>query len=960
MNISQQILSDIGVYVKYAKYDTQIKRRETFDEITARNCAMHVKKFPQFKSEIYQAYKLVYERKVLPSMRSMQFAGKPIEINPARIYNCAYLPVDDYRAFGEIMFLLLGGTGVGFSVQKHHVRQLPRINKPKSNRRRRFLIGDNIEGWADAIKALMKSYYKGTSYLDFDFNDIREKGAPLITAGGKAPGPQPLKECLVKIQGILENKQDGERLSPIEVHDIVCHIADAVLAGGIRRAALISLFSATDKEMLAAKFGDWWELNPQRGRANNSAVLVRQKITKQFFSSIWQKIQASNAGEPGIYFTNDKDWGTNPSLRKGTRIWTTEGVFPIEELEDKVFNVRNLDGNISKAKCWLSGKGKRLYKLTLEGGHQYYSTAEHEWPIWDGEKYVKVSTPNIEVGNSMKFQKTDQITTGTLGSYEDGFLSGWQLGDGWTSLKKDGMLVQGLIVSSKDDESGISDKLAQHLRETLGCQANLITRGDNHKELNTTNKEWNAFQERFLYGHKSLGLPKTIWNEASEQFRRGLIDGLFSSDGSVEKSKKRIAFHTSHKALGVDVSDLLGLYGIKHSVRFTENEGKGCYIVDICEGQSIRRFKSLFTLSVRHKQERIEAYTFNQIQPNDQIKVIGIEETDLYEDVWDITVFDHTHAFQLPHVVTGNCCEIALRPFQFCNLVEINGGDVVDQQDLEDRVRSATILATLQATYTSFHYLRPIWQRTTERDALLGLGITGIGSNVVEYLDLQAATQIAIDVNIEWAEMLGINPAQRLTTIKPSGTSSIVLGTSSGVHAWHDWYYIRRMRLGKNESIYQYLVENHPSILEDDYFRPHDTSIVSIPQKAPENAHVRDTESAIQLLERVKFFSENWIKPGHISGNNTHNVSATISIKHDEWDVVGEWMWKNREYYNGLSVLPYDGHTYTQAPFETIDKTTYEQLMQTLHSIDLTKVSEEEDNTNLAGELACAGGACEL
>ena len=261
----------------------------------------------------------MFDKKVLPSMRSMQFAGKPIEISPNRVFNCAYAPVDDWRVFGEIMFLLLGGTGVGYSVQQHHVDELPEIRKPNAERTRRYLINDSIEGWADAVKYLIRSYFFGGSRLRFDYSDIRPKGARLVTSGGKAPGPQPLKECLVKVEGVLNEKNDGDKLSAIEVHDIVCYIADAVLAGGIRRAALISLFSADDNEMIACKAGNWWETNPQRGRANNSAVLLRHRVTKEFFLDLWKRVEASNAGEPGIYLSNDKDWGTNPCCEIGLR-----------------------------------------------------------------------------------------------------------------------------------------------------------------------------------------------------------------------------------------------------------------------------------------------------------------------------------------------------------------------------------------------------------------------------------------------------------------------------------------------------------------------------------------------------------------------------------------------------------------------------------------------------------------
>ncbi len=308
---------------------------------------------------------------------------------------------------------------------------------------------------------------------------------------------------------------------------------------------------------------------------------------------------------------------------------------------------------------------------------------------------------------------------------------------------------------------------------------------------------------------------------------------------------------------------------------------------------------------------------------------------------------------------TNPCCEIALRPFQFCNLCEVNVSDVVDQEDLNARVKAAAFIGTLQASYTNFHYLRPVWQRTTEKEALIGVGMTGIGSGVAQKLDLKQAAEIVKQENERVAKLLGINAAARCTTIKPSGTSSLTLGTSSGIHAWHNDYYIRRIRVGKNEAIYTYLAINHPELIEDDFFRPHDTAIISVPQQAPQGAILRH-ESAMDLLERVKFFYQNWIKPGHRTGQNTHNISATVSIKEDEWETVGKWMWENRKFYNGLSVLPYNGGTYTQAPFEDCTVEKYEELMQSLTNIDLTQVVELADNTNLKGEAACAGGACEI
>ena len=183
MNISNKILSDITVHMKYAKYIPELNRRETWEELVTRNKNMHIKRYPKLKDEIEDVYRLVYEKKILPSMRSLQFGGKPIEISPNRVYNCAYLPIDHIDSFSEIMFLLLGGTGVGYSVQRHHVDKLPPVNKPYPKRKRRFLIGDSIEGWADAIKVLIKSYLNGKgSRIEFDFSDIRPKGCLLYTS----------------------------------------------------------------------------------------------------------------------------------------------------------------------------------------------------------------------------------------------------------------------------------------------------------------------------------------------------------------------------------------------------------------------------------------------------------------------------------------------------------------------------------------------------------------------------------------------------------------------------------------------------------------------------------------------------------------------------------------------------------------------------------------------------------
>jgi ribonucleoside-triphosphate reductase (thioredoxin) len=613
MQLNQRILSDLIIHMKYARYIPEFQRRELWPEICDRYSRMLIERYPAMEGEIREQMQFVLDKKVLPSMRAMQFAGTAIEKNNSRIYNCAYMPVDDIRAFSEAMFLLLGGTGVGFSVQVDHVDNLPPIKK--SQKRRRFLVGDSLEGWADSVKVLMKGYFGISDYIpDFDYSDIRPKGTRLVTAGGKAPGPEPLKICIAHLSAILDRKKDGEKLSTLECHDMMCHIANAVLAGGIRRSAMISLFSLHDEDMLTCKFGNWWELNEQRGRANNSVVLPRGSVSNAAFFNLWKKIELSGSGEPGFYFTNNEHWGTNP------------------------------------------------------------------------------------------------------------------------------------------------------------------------------------------------------------------------------------------------------------------------------------------------------------------------------------------------------CCEIALRPFQFCNLCEVNVSDVEDQEDLNARAGAASFFGTLQAGFTNFHYLREIWKTTTESEALIGVGMTGIASGNVMNLDLKEAAEIVKKVNLHLSGKINIQFAARTTTIKPSGTSSIVLGTSSGIHAWHSDYYIRRVRIGKNEALYEYLKENHPELLEDDLLNSKQ-GIIRIPQMAPRGSILRN-ESAMMLLDRIKKFNLEWVRNGYRNGSNANNVSATVSIKDNDWQRVGEWMWENQASYNGLSVLPFDNGNYQQAPFEDISKEVFETLEKSLKDLDLSSVFEPDDGTALQAEAACAGGAC--
>ncbi len=614
---SNKILSDVIHHMKYAKYLPELNRRETFEETCLRNMDMHIEKYPFLAEQIEKVYnRSVLTKKVLPAMRSMQFAGDPIKQNHVRIFNCSYAPADDIKIFSEAMFLLLSGVGFGYSVQFHHVLKLPSINNPRGVKN--YVVSDNIEGWADAIHELIKAFLDNKVLPSFDFTMIRKKGTKL-SSGGKAPGYYPLKNCLDNIRNIFETKLKNNdlRLSTIDCHSIFCFIADAVLTGGIRRAAMIALFSFDDIEMRNCKSGQWWLTNPHFARANNSALAPYNEITEQIFKDFWLDVEKSGAGEPGVLWVNNKEYGFNP------------------------------------------------------------------------------------------------------------------------------------------------------------------------------------------------------------------------------------------------------------------------------------------------------------------------------------------------------CVEASLRPYSFCNLVELNASVISNQADFNQSCADASFINTLQASYTDFHYLRDIWKQTTDEDALIGVSITGIASGCLDNLDLKLGAEIIKKTNEEVAKLIGINKAARCTLVKPAGTTSLILGTSSGIHDWHDKFYLRRVRVNKQEAIYSYILENLPEIVENDNSDQH-TAIFVFPQKAPDNAKIRSNTDVIELLERVKKYNLEWIRNGHNRGDNYHNVSATISIKGHEWEKVGSWIWNNRYNYHGLSVLPFDGGTYQQTPFESCSEETYNQYLGYFKDIDLKQIIEIEDNTEFDESIACSGGTCDL
>lgn len=586
--------------------------KETWEGAVQRVIGMHCAKFPHLEAEIRATVeKPMLEKWVVPSMRTLQFAGGGVERENFRVFNCSYLSIKSFSSFAELLYILMNGTGVGYSVKAHHVAQLPKI--PDKGKFKVFRIPDSKEGWADSVLKLFKNPWQV-----FDYSAIRPAGSPLST-GGTASGPEALMKLHEKVGRILLGAL-GRQLTPMEASDIVCHIADGVVVGGVRRAALICLFDTV--EMLTYKSGAWWEENPQRARANISFVLLRDDPwAKEKFSRIMDACFASGSGEPGLIFANDIETGWNP------------------------------------------------------------------------------------------------------------------------------------------------------------------------------------------------------------------------------------------------------------------------------------------------------------------------------------------------------CAEITLRDNGVCNLTELNWPALRYSRQFYTALHAAIALGCLQASYTDFGYVHPEWKRNADDEALLGVSITGQAEGwdeLIATIDVPNFKETVDYLTDKWAKLVGINPPKRTLTTKPSGTTSALLGVTSGIHAAHSEFYIRRVRVDVSHPLAIHLagLPEFKPFIELDKFNP-SNYVISIPvQKV--GAITRSQESAIDLLNRMKKINEVWVSKGHYEGKDTHNVSLTVSYKPEEEAGIKEWMWNNRNVYCGISLLPYDGGTYVQAPFQEIDKETYERLAAEFPQIDLSGVNFGTTADERMGEAACQGGSCEL
>ncbi len=738
--MSLKALSDYTIYSRYAHYIPEKKRRETWDEITERVFGMHAKRYakqladsPEFREEFEFAKEMVRQKRVLGSQRALQFGGQWIERANTKIYNCSYTYIDRPKAFAEIDYLLLCGCGVGFSVQRHHVAKLPPI-KPVSKSAVIHQVADSIEGWADAVDALVNSYFTGGATIQFDYSLVRPEGA-LIAGQFKAPGHNGLEKALEKVRVLIERRltspafltdEFANKLRPIDAYDIVMYVADSVLSGGIRRSATISLFSHDDAEMMAAKTGNWFTENPQRGRSNNSVLLVRDKTSWEQFKAIIESTK--QFGEPGFYFASSVEHGCNPCVRGDTIILTSNGNQRIDGLvgqETEIWNGFEWSNVVPS----ITGENQPMLTVTLEDGRSLTCTLAHEWLLplpmtWLPNPFMRVRADRLSVG--------DRI---------------WEP----TGTTKIASIV----------EAGV-DQLVY------------------------------CFTEPF----RNLG-------------------------------------------------------------------------------------------------------TFNNI-------------------------------------LTAQCVEIGLFPqtskglsgVQFCNLCEINGKPCDTERAFLEACRAAATIGTMQAGYTDFHYLSPETREITEREALLGVSITGVMDNPEVLLSpktQRAGAKVCKETNAKISKMLGINVAARITCTKPAGSTSCVLQTASGIHPHHARRYLRRVQGNRLEFPLQHYKTVNPAAVEPSVWAANGTDeVISFACEVPKGAVLKNDLDAVALLSKVKSSQANWVLEGENADLSAslglhHNISNTVTVRDDEWEKVARYIYDNREFFTGISLLAASGDLdYSQAPFATV------------------------------------------
>ena len=918
MNEGSKALSEFIFQSKYSRYNPKLGRKETFEESVDRISDMHLRhlqeEYPnvlnnaEFNNDYLEAIEAYKRGEVYGSQRALQFGGDPILKKNARLFNCAFTYCDRLDVFKEIEWVLLCGCGSGVSVEYQHVNKLPQMPKELSAEVVNYQIDDSIEGWSNAIQTLINYYFDNNNpYPKFDYSLIRPAGS-LIAGGFIAPGPNGLRNSIKSIEELLNkvHKTPSRKLTPLNCADIIGYCADSVLSGGVRRSAVIILFSPEDDEMYNAKTGNWFYENPQRGRFNASAVLERGETKKDIFDNLFNATK--QFGEPGFYWRSNKGLGCNPCQPKWATVITPSGLSTIEDIKegDKIWSSEGWTTVVNK---WSTGI-KPVYKYKSTGGI-FYGTENHKL-LQRGKKVEAKDCIEIDSLSGENYIRDEEFDIQYI-------MDGLVLGDGFVHKASNNLIV--LCIGKKDIDyfnSEIKDLIIKHRPGV----------SDYAYEIKT-----NIKSEELKY-KPEIEIPERYFKASKLQIC-SLLRGLYTANGSVISN--RITYKTASPKLRDQIQLLLSYLGIdsyyttnqKHDVTFANGtyECKESYDINISSDRD--KFVSLIGFIQKYKNDKI---TIKPKKDKLITRPIKIKELIGEEEVFDITVDNKSHTYWTGGVNVSNCGEIGFVPslngqtgWQFCNLSFISGIKINSAEDFYSACKHAATLGTIQASYQKFPFLGKVTEELVKSDPLIGVSISGIMTNPDILLDpevLNKGAKIVKDQNLKISKFLNINPSSRTCTVKPDGNASVLTGNTPGCHGEHARRYIRRVQVNKDEEAGQiYKKYNPKSVVESVWSNNHTDDCIMFAIEANEQAVLKSELLGTKQLDVVKLLYNNWIIPGSRDESSTiqNNVSNTVIVPDDEWEDVKQYIWDNQNFIAGVSFIPQSGDTeFNQPPYTEV------------------------------------------
>ena len=985
------------VYLRtYAKWIEGEQRRETWIETVDRYVNFMKKNLGDklTAKEYDTVHRAILNQEVMPSMRAMQFAGPAAERCNTCFYNCSFIAPTQLGDFAEIMYLSMRGCGVGYSVEHQNIEQLPQIQKQSGQKMPTHVVADTAEGWGDALTLGLKTWYSGKD-ITFDFSKLRPAGARLKTMGGKSSGPDPL----ISLLGFAREKifaRQGRRLRTIDAHDIICKIGECVVAGGVRRSAMISLSDLDDELLRDAKKGQFYLTDPHRSIANNSAV-YEVKPTNEEFMDEWVSLMKAKTGERGIFnraalektmpkrrldYLKKKyegklpQMGTNPCVTADTWVTTDEGARQAADLVGKPFTAI-VNGAAFGSDGFFKTGEKPVFEIKTDRGFIFRATDNHKVLTVDYksrkvQRNVWKTVGELTQGDQVVLHRHSDLSWGGSGTETEGWLLGSLLGDG--NIEKDGKAnldywgehrstMMAYAVSAVHTAVGGRSNLKGHMAKT------------GYARVGSANLGVLAKGRGMVHGQK---IVTDQVESSSSEFYEGFLRGWFDADGSVQGThEKGMSVRLTSVSLPclVRAQRMLARLGIISNIYESRREAGMRTLPDGRGGSKEYACKAQHELVIANDNVQVFAQRVNFTDPSKSLKLKNLLQgyrrtpnrerfsatvasitAQGIEAVYDCTV-PGPHAFDGNGIILHNCGEITLQSKQFCNLSEVIARSNDTEATLTRKAKIAALLGTYQSTLTTFGYLSKEWTENCKAERLLGVSVTGQWDCTAfrNPKTMKKMRSAAVSENQKYAKRFGINASMSVTCVKPSGTISKTFDNSSGMHPRFAPYYIQRIRISSTDSLFKMLKDQgvpfHPEVGQT--AENANTYVLEFPVKAPKGSVYKDDITALEQLEYWKMVKLNFTE---------HNPSVTVSVSNDEWIAVANWLYDNWDILGGLSFLPRSDHAYRLAPMEPCSKETYERLMQRMEHIDYSKIVtyEKKDETEQKKELACAGGVCEI